>query len=269
MEAPPSMGSTSVANGEASRFQIVAAVVADPKTDPGTVVILGPAGELKGTAEVGPLPDSVTFTPDGEGFVVQEWEETQKSMSSLFKAFAIAFFLVFMILAGVNFSLHYQMMRGRPLAFWRDSECRFFLGAVLVLVLLVSFDVFGAVYRSAGQALRYGAFQVVSIVTTTGFATADYEKLPAMSQLILLLCMFLGASAALVATSALGVLGGAGAEVVGLEREGIVEGRGKERAGHRPEAGREQHGHGGGEARQQSLRRRCNAKQRCHGDGRG
>ena len=86
-------------------------------------------------------------------------------------------------------------MRGRPLAFWRDSECRFFLGAVLVLTLLVSFDVYGAVYRSAGQALRYGAFQVVSIVTTTGYATADYEKWPAMSQLILLLCMFLGASA--------------------------------------------------------------------------
>jgi len=103
--------------------------------------------------------------------------------------------IVFMILAGINFSLHYQVMRGRPLAFWRDSECRFFLGAVLVLVLLVSFDVYGAVYRSVGQALRYGAFQVVSIVTTTGFATADYEKWPAMSQLILLLCMFLGASA--------------------------------------------------------------------------
>jgi trk system potassium uptake protein TrkH len=103
--------------------------------------------------------------------------------------------IVFMILAGINFSLHYQVMRGRPLAFWRDSECRFFLGAVLVLVLLVSFDVYGAVYRSVGQALRYGTFQVVSIVTTTGFATADYEKWPAMSQLILLLCMFLGASA--------------------------------------------------------------------------
>ncbi|MFZ1199322.1 MAG: TrkH family potassium uptake protein [Desulfobacterales bacterium] len=103
--------------------------------------------------------------------------------------------IVFMMLAGINFSLHYQVMRGRPLAFWRDSECRFFLGAVLVLVVLVSFDVFGAVYASLGQAFRYGAFQVVSIVTTTGFVTADYEKWPAMSQLILLLCMFLGASA--------------------------------------------------------------------------
>jgi trk/ktr system potassium uptake protein len=101
----------------------------------------------------------------------------------------------FMLMAGVNFSLHYQMLRGKPLAFWRDSECRFFLGLTLLLVLVVSFDIFGTVYDSMGQALRFGAFQVVSILTTTGFATADYEGWPAMSQLIILGCMFLGASA--------------------------------------------------------------------------
>jgi len=104
-------------------------------------------------------------------------------------------FVVFMLLAGINFSLHYQLLRGKTLIFWQDSECRFFLGAVLLLTLLVSFDVFGTVYKTIGQALRYGSFQVVSIVTTTGYATADYEQWPAMSQLILLLCMFLGASA--------------------------------------------------------------------------
>ena len=103
--------------------------------------------------------------------------------------------IVFMVLAGINFSLHYQFLRGRTLAFWKDSECRFFLGAVIVLTLVVSFDVYGSIYDSVGQAIRYGSFQVVSIVTTTGFATADYELWPAMSQLILLLCMFLGASA--------------------------------------------------------------------------
>jgi trk system potassium uptake protein TrkH len=103
--------------------------------------------------------------------------------------------VVFMMLAGINFSLHYQLLRGKTLAFWQDSECRFFLVVVLMLILVVSFDVYSTVYRTVGQALRYGAFQVVSIVTTTGYATADYEKWPAMSQLILLLCMFLGASA--------------------------------------------------------------------------
>jgi trk system potassium uptake protein TrkH len=104
-------------------------------------------------------------------------------------------FIVFMLLAGINFSLHYQLLRGKTLAFWQDSECRFFLGAVVLLIFVVSLDVFKTVYDTMGEALRYGAFQVVSIVTTTGYVTADYGKWPAMSQLILLLSMFLGASA--------------------------------------------------------------------------
>ena len=103
--------------------------------------------------------------------------------------------IIFMLMAGINFSLHYQFLRGKPLAFWRDSECRFFLGAVLFLIIIVTFNIYGTVYETMGRAFRYGAFQVVSIVTTTGYATADFELWPPMSQLILLLCMFLGASA--------------------------------------------------------------------------
>ncbi|MDX9788595.1 MAG: TrkH family potassium uptake protein [Desulfobacterales bacterium] len=103
--------------------------------------------------------------------------------------------LLFMFLAGINFSLHYQMLKGKPLAFWRDSECRFYCALVMLLILVVSMDVYGPAYQSLGQAFRYGSFQVVSILTTTGFATADYEKWPALSQLILLLSMFIGASA--------------------------------------------------------------------------
>jgi len=101
----------------------------------------------------------------------------------------------FMLLAGINFALHYQFLRGKPLVFWKDSECRFFLIMVLILTAIVSFDVYGSVYKTIGQALRYGSFQVISILTTTGYATADYEQWPAFSQLVLLLCMFIGASA--------------------------------------------------------------------------
>jgi trk system potassium uptake protein TrkH len=104
-------------------------------------------------------------------------------------------FILFMMIAGINFTLHYQMLRGKPLAVWRDAEGRFFVGATLVLVLVVSWNIYGDVYQSMGEALRYGAFQVVSILTTTGYATADYEKWPAMSQIILFVCMFIGASA--------------------------------------------------------------------------
>ena len=104
-------------------------------------------------------------------------------------------FIFFMLMAGINFSLHYQFLKGKPLAFWQDSECRFFLGTVLLLTIVVSANLYGSIYSTIGNALRYGTFQVVSLITTTGYATADYEKWPAMSQLILLLCMFFGASA--------------------------------------------------------------------------
>jgi len=103
--------------------------------------------------------------------------------------------ILFMILAGINFSLHYQLLRGKPLVFWKDPECRFFLAVTLAFTAIVSWDCWGVVFPNLGQSIRYGAFQVVSILTTTGFATYDYEQWPAMSQLILLLCMFLGASA--------------------------------------------------------------------------
>ncbi|VEN75266.1 Trk system potassium uptake protein TrkH [Candidatus Desulfarcum epimagneticum] len=103
--------------------------------------------------------------------------------------------MLFMILAGVNFSLHYQMLKGSPLALWQDPECKFFLRAVLVLTALVSLNIYGNAGESIGQSIRLGAFQVISIITTTGFATADYETWPAMSRIIILLCMFAGASA--------------------------------------------------------------------------
>lgn len=104
-------------------------------------------------------------------------------------------FILFMLLAGINFSLHYQFLSGKPFAFWKDSECRFFLFTVLALTIIVSFNIYGSVYEKIGESIRYGFFQVTSIITTTGYVTANYEKWPAMSQLILLLCMFVGASA--------------------------------------------------------------------------
>ncbi|MCF8079934.1 MAG: TrkH family potassium uptake protein [Desulfobacterales bacterium] len=106
-----------------------------------------------------------------------------------------AVIILFMLLAGINFSLHYQMLKGRPLALWRDTECRFFLAVCLILTVVTAWNLYGTVYGDAGQALRYAAFQAISIITTTGYATADYELWPSMSQIILFLCMFAGASA--------------------------------------------------------------------------
>jgi len=103
--------------------------------------------------------------------------------------------VIFMILAGINFSLHYQMLRGKTLAFWEDTECRFFLGLTLAVILIMTWDTHGSVYTSINESIRFASFQVVSIITTTGFATADYEKYPGLSQVLLFICMFIGASA--------------------------------------------------------------------------
>jgi len=104
--------------------------------------------------------------------------------------------IVFMVLAGINFSLHYQLLRGQPLIFWKDGECRFFLILICILTAAVAWDLrHAAIYDSVGEALRYSAFQVVTIITTTGYATADYEQWPALSQIVLLLCMFIGGCA--------------------------------------------------------------------------
>jgi len=101
----------------------------------------------------------------------------------------------FMLLAGINFSLHYRLIKGDPWVFWKDSECRVFLTLVGIFTVLIALDIHGSVYSSVGEALRQAAFQVSSIITTTGFVSADYEKWPAFSQLLLLLCMFLGGMA--------------------------------------------------------------------------
>jgi len=103
--------------------------------------------------------------------------------------------VIFMVLAGINFTLHYLFLKGQPLIFWKDSECRFFLGIVLGLTIIVTWNIYGSVYERIGEAFRFAIFQVVSIVTTTGYGSADYELWPPMSQLIMIGCMFLGASA--------------------------------------------------------------------------
>ncbi|HKJ97835.1 MAG TPA: potassium transporter TrkG [Desulfotignum sp.] len=103
--------------------------------------------------------------------------------------------VVFMVLAGINFSLHFQMLRGKPLVFFRDTECKTFLLLALIFTLAITLDIHGSVYDSFAAAFQSASFQAVSILTTTGYATSDYELFPGMSQVILFACMFMGASA--------------------------------------------------------------------------
>jgi trk system potassium uptake protein TrkH len=103
--------------------------------------------------------------------------------------------LVFMLLAGVNFSLHYRFIKGNRTVFINDPEFLVFIGLFVFFSLTVAYDLYGSVYRTLAEAFRFSSFQVGSILTTTGFATADFDKWPAYSQKILLLCMFFGGMA--------------------------------------------------------------------------
>jgi trk system potassium uptake protein len=102
---------------------------------------------------------------------------------------------LFMILAGINFALHFKFLKGDLQVFGRDPECRVFLLILAILILLVTSNIYVTVYSSVIEAFRYAAFQVSSIITTTGFVTTNYEQWPAFSQIILFLCMFLGGMA--------------------------------------------------------------------------
>jgi trk system potassium uptake protein TrkH len=103
---------------------------------------------------------------------------------------------VFMLIAGVNFSLHYLVLKWKPSAMLKDPEFRVFAGMVLGFVAILTITVLvSGNYDSPADAVRYTSFQVASILTTTGFATADYELWPGLAQAILLFCMFVGGCA--------------------------------------------------------------------------
>lgn len=102
---------------------------------------------------------------------------------------------VFMLLFGVNFSLYYTIYKGNLKSVLRDEELRFYGGTVVVAIILITFNINGKVFHSIGEAVRYSAFQVSSIVSSTGFATADYNLWPMFSQCVLFFLMYMGASA--------------------------------------------------------------------------
>jgi trk system potassium uptake protein TrkH len=107
--------------------------------------------------------------------------------------------IVFMALAAMNFSLHYRAATGRP-AYWRNQEWRFFVMAVLVSTgIVMAANVHGGSYAVTGSGLeaafRDAAFQVTSIVTTTGFVSADYELWVPGAQAVLFALFFVGGMA--------------------------------------------------------------------------
>lgn len=101
----------------------------------------------------------------------------------------------FMFLAGCNFILHYQGLRGKVKSYWRNEEFRVYLAIVLVLIPL-----FTVILALSGQGfsestVRQSTFQIVSILTTTGYTTADFNLWPAFLKISLVCLMFVGGCA--------------------------------------------------------------------------
>lgn len=103
--------------------------------------------------------------------------------------------IFFMFAAGANFSLYYQLIRGR-LLFLRDTEFRsYLLIALSAIGVLYLTTVLGGIAQHGHHGLRINAFQAISIMTTTGFATDDFNTWPSLARIVLFGLMFIGASA--------------------------------------------------------------------------
>ena len=101
---------------------------------------------------------------------------------------------VFALLFSVNFSVYFLVLHRRLKEALKSDELRFFLGVVAAATVVITLDLL-PIYQNTLESLRYAFFQVASIISTTGFATADYVLWPQLSRLVLVLLMFCGACA--------------------------------------------------------------------------
>ncbi len=103
--------------------------------------------------------------------------------------------VIFMLIAGTNFSLHYFGLRGKMSHYWKSEEFRFYIAIILFFTIFLTFDNLFTIFPDFLDSIRYSVFQAVAITTTTGYVTADFEKWSSSAQFILLFLMFIGGSA--------------------------------------------------------------------------
>lgn len=101
---------------------------------------------------------------------------------------------VFMILFGINFNLYYLIIAKRVKEALKSSELWFYIGIVAVSALIISVNIF-SICDSLSVSLRTSVFQVASIISTTGYATTDFNLWPSLSKNVLLMLMFIGGCA--------------------------------------------------------------------------
>ncbi len=101
---------------------------------------------------------------------------------------------VFMALFGVNFSLYYFMLIKQFKNVFKNEELWLYIGTIIASISLVAFNI-KHLYSTIGETIRHAAFQVSSIITTTGFSTVDFDQWPNFSKTVLLCLMIIGACA--------------------------------------------------------------------------
>lgn len=101
---------------------------------------------------------------------------------------------VFMMLFGINFSLYYLLLLGKLRDVLRSEELHAYLGIILFAIVIIVLDC-KDMYQNIGDAIRHTAFQVSSVITTTGYSTTDFDLWPTLSKTIMILLMFCGAMA--------------------------------------------------------------------------
>lgn len=108
----------------------------------------------------------------------------------------IHYVIIFLMFAGgTSFALHYQALSGGLRRYVRDDEFAFYVKVLAAATLLIAFATYRAHHGSLALCFRDALFQVVSITTATGYATADYEQWPVFTQALLLALMFVGGMA--------------------------------------------------------------------------
>ena len=101
---------------------------------------------------------------------------------------------VFMILFGLNFNIYYLLLVRRFKAVLKNAELWIYLGIVAVSITVIGFNIY-SIYGNVADTARASAFQVASVISTTGFSTANFDMWPGLSKAILLILMFIGSCA--------------------------------------------------------------------------
>lgn len=120
---------------------------------------------------------------------------TQNDSVAGYSAYTQYIIIIFMILAGTNFSLHYFMLKGKFDKIKSNEEYQLYIGIIILASILIGFGLYFNGFADLEESFRQGIFQVVSIITTTGFVSSDYLLWPGNLWIILLLLFFVGGSA--------------------------------------------------------------------------